>query len=146
MIRRYGDFLGNGTYSPEKISAISSGFDRTINSANLVLAGMFPPKDIQIWNEQLLWQPTAVHSIPDPIDYYISGEMACARYLKARLDYGRSPEVQAFIDEHKELFEYVEKHTGTPIRTIEEIKDIYEILDVENRLNKTYVNVHLCFL
>lgn len=64
--------------------------------------------------------------------------MACARYLKARQDYGSSPQIQSFIDKHKELFEYIEKHAGTPIRTIEQIKDIYEILDVENRLNKTY--------
>lgn len=134
--RRYGDFLEN-TYSPEKISVISSTFDRTINSANLVLAGMFPPKGSQIWNEELLWQPIAVHSIPNVVDYYISAELACARYLKARQDYGRSSEIQAFIDEHKELFEYVEKHTETPIRTIEQMKDIYETLDVENRLNKT---------
>lgn len=137
MLRRYGEFLGNGTYSPEKISVFSSGIDRTINSANLVLAGLFPPKNEQIWNEQLLWQPIAVHSIPDPIDYYISGETACARYLKARADYGKSPEIQALIDEHKELFEYVEKNAGTPIRTIQQIKDIYEVFDVETRLNKT---------
>lgn len=63
--------------------------------------------------------------------------MACARYLKARQYYGQSPEIRALIDEHKELFEYVERHVGTPIRTIEQIKDIYEVLDVENLLNKT---------
>lgn len=98
---------------------------------------MFPPKGNQIWNEQLLWQPIAVHSIPDPIDYYLSAERACARYLKARVEYGDSPEIRSFLDEHKELFEYVEKHAGTPVRTIEQFKDIYEILDVEQRLNKT---------
>lgn len=135
LLRRYGHFLG--TYSPEKVSAISSGFDRTINSANLVLAAMFPPKGMQIWNENLPWQPIAVHSIPDQIDYFISGEMACARYLKAREEYGRSPEIRAFIDSHKALFAYVESNTGTPIRTIEQFKDIFETLDVEHRLNKT---------
>lgn len=98
---------------------------------------MFPPKGMQIWNDELLWQPIAVHSIPNEIDYYISGEMACDRYLKARQDYGQSPEIQAFINEHKDLFEYIEQNTGTPIRTIEQVKDIYETLDVENRLNKT---------
>lgn len=98
---------------------------------------MFPPKGPQIWNEQLQWQPIAVHSIPKQFDHYIIAEKACARYLKARSEYGRSPEIQAMIDENKDLFEYVEKHTGTPIRTIEQFKDIYEILDVENRLNKT---------
>lgn len=116
---------------------MSSDIDRTINSANLVLAGMFPPKGNQIWNERLLWQPIPVHSIPTHIDYFISGERACKRYLKAREDYGKSAEIQALIDEHKDIFDYVEKHAGTPIRTIQQIKDVYDVLDVEHRLNKT---------
>lgn len=135
--RRYGQFLGDGIYSPDKLHVISSDRDRTINSANLVLAAMFPPKGIQIWNENIDWQPIAVHSIPQSIDYYIFAERACARYIKARQDYEKSPEIRAIIEPHKELFHYVEKHAGTPIQTIENLKDIYETLNIERMLNKT---------
>lgn len=120
---------------------MASGFDRTINSANLVNSAMFPPKDNQIWNEQLpvanLWQPVPVHSIPKPYDYFIHVEDACARYSKGRHDYEISPEIRAIIEPHKKLFQYLEQHTGTPIRTIENLKDIHETLIIERSLNKT---------
>lgn len=98
---------------------------------------MFPPKNEQVWNDNLLWQPIAVHSIPRKQDYYLYVEDACARYLKARKDYEISPEIRAVIEPHKELFEYIEKHAGTPVRTIENIKDVYETLKIERKLNKT---------
>lgn len=135
--RRYGEFLGGDAYSPDKLHVLSSDRDRTINSANLVLAGMFPPHDNQIWNEQLLWNPIAVHTIPRDIDYYLHVDDACTRYKKARDDYEFSPEIRALIEPHKELFEYVEKHAGTPIRTIENLKDVYETLNIERKMNKT---------
>lgn len=135
--RRYGSFLG--TYSPEKISILSSGLDRTINSANLVLAALFPPKDNQIWNKDLLWQPIAVHSIPTAIDYYITGEKACKRYLEALKKYENSTEIRALKEPNQELFGYLEKHSGQSVRTMEHLKDLQGTLDVEHRLNKTFV-------
>lgn len=136
LARRYGKFLGNGTYLHEKIHMLSSDRDRTINSAELVLAGMFPPKGDQIWNEELNWQPIAVHTIPKSIDYYLHVESGCARYLKARRDYEVSPEMQALIEPHKELFQYVEKHTGNPVRTIENMKNTWKTLKTERKMNK----------
>lgn len=116
---------------------LASDRDRTINSASLVVAAIFGCKGNQIWNEQLLWQPIAVHSIPKPIDYYLHVESGCPRYLKARRDYEVSPEIRAIIEPHKELLQYIEKHAGKPIRTIENIKDVYETLNIERKLNKT---------
>lgn len=137
LARRYGKFMGNGTYLHEKLHVLASDRDRTINSANLVLAGMFPPKGDQIWNEHLNWQPIAVHSIPKPIDRFLHVESGCPRYLKARRDYEVSPEMRALIEPHKELFQYVEKHAGKPVRTIEDMKNVYETLNIERKLNKT---------
>lgn len=134
--RRYGKFLGN-RYSPDKLHVLSSDPDRTINSANLVLAGLFPPKSDQIWNDKLLYQPIAVHSIPKSIDYYIFAEKACARYLKARQDYENSPEIRALVDPHKDVFEYCTNYTGVPVQTIENLKDVHETLSIERKFNKT---------
>lgn len=55
--RRYEKLLGDGSYSPDKVYTQSSEMERTIMSAAMVLAGLFPPKNIQIWNKDLLWQP-----------------------------------------------------------------------------------------
>lgn len=136
--RRYGKFLG--AYSPEKISIISSDFDRTINSANLVAAALFPPtRETEVWNKQLLWQPIAVHSIPKSMDLFFFAEFACARYSKILSEYETSREIKAKIEQHKDLFEYLEKHSGDPIRTFKQLKDLHNTLYIENSLNKTCV-------
>lgn len=139
MRRRYKKFLGN--HSPDKISTLASGFDRTINSASLVLAALFPPKEHQVWNEDLLWQPIAVHSLPRKVDYLIQPEIACDRYINARAEYENTSEIRALKEQNQALFEYLEEHTGQPVRTLEHIRDIYETLEVENDSNKTYVEV-----
>lgn len=138
MHRRYNQFLG--TYSPDKISVLSSDYDRTINSASLVLAALFPPIGDQIWCQDLLWQPIAVHSIPKKMDYMIHAE-ACDRYKKAHYELLESPEIKALKEQYKELFEYVEKHSGQAMTGIDSMKDLYETLLVEKDSNKTFVHV-----
>lgn len=69
--RRYEKLLGDGSYSPDKVFAVSSELDRTINSASLVLAGLFPPQNDEIWNKDLLWNPIPVYIVPRSRDYLI---------------------------------------------------------------------------
>lgn len=40
-------------------------------SAQATLAGLFSPIKSQVWNDKLLWQPIAVHSIPKSLDYIL---------------------------------------------------------------------------
>lgn len=47
-------------YFPTNVTFFSSYADRCLMSAQLVGAGLFPPQDKQIWNEELLWQPVPV--------------------------------------------------------------------------------------
>lgn len=54
--QRYDQFLGD-VYRSEAVSAISSDYDRTKMSLQLVLAGLFPPSNLQRWNQDLNWQP-----------------------------------------------------------------------------------------
>lgn len=55
----YDGFLEEGYYK-EKFKAFSTSIDRTLMSAQLFLAGLFPPKGVQVWSDQLLWQPVPV--------------------------------------------------------------------------------------
>lgn len=133
--RRYGRFLGS--YSSEKVSILSSAFDRTINSANLVLAALFPIAENQIWNEDLLWNPIAVKSLPRTVDYLIQSDVGCAKYSKAREEYDDSPKVKALKEQHQQLFDYLEENSGLPVRTIENVRDLYETIEIEHNSNKT---------
>lgn len=133
---RYKNLLGDG-YSPGTVYAISSELDRSMNSAALVLAGLFPPKSNQIWNSNLLWQPIPVHVISRSRDHLIIAETACAKYKKVLKDYQISPEVKAVTDEYQDVYEYIEKHAGQRIDTLENVKDFYGILDVELMKNLT---------
>lgn len=46
----------------------SSYADRCHMSAQLLLAGLYPPKKEQIWSEHLSWQPIPVPDLPRLLD------------------------------------------------------------------------------
>lgn len=66
----YGDFIGED-YTEDRVYVRSTDTSRTKMSAQLVLAGLFPPSKIQQWNEELLWQPIPV-SYKNAIDEDVS--------------------------------------------------------------------------
>uniref|UniRef100_A0A1B6IF36 Acid phosphatase n=1 Tax=Homalodisca liturata TaxID=320908 RepID=A0A1B6IF36_9HEMI len=55
----YTGFLDQA-YRPEDFKAFSSPLARALQSAELFLAGLFPPTGYQVWNKHLLWQPVPV--------------------------------------------------------------------------------------
>lgn len=60
--RRYNELLGE-RYSPKKIFIQSTDADRALMSAQLALAGLFPPTEDETWNEKINWQPIPVKKI-----------------------------------------------------------------------------------
>lgn len=138
--QRYWNFTG--PYSSDKVFIQASKYDRTINSANLVLAALFPPDDSQVWNEDLLWQPIAVHPIPKSRDYILHGA-ACARFVQLRTEFEQSPLIQSMIEQHQDLFDYLELHSGQPIKKIVHLRDLYETLQIEYHSNKMFVNIEV---
>ncbi|CAM4516391.1 unnamed protein product [Lepidochelys olivacea] len=70
MRKRYSNFL-NATYNRHEIFIQSTDYDRTIMSAQVYLAGLFPPVANQIWNPQILWQPIPVHTMPLSQDHML---------------------------------------------------------------------------
>lgn len=63
----YGDFIGD-SYSPIKVNARSTDYDRTKMSLQLVMSALFKPKKDQIWNSELNWQPTVANFVPGFLD------------------------------------------------------------------------------
>lgn len=57
MLREsYNSFLGD-VYYPPNVYAHSTSVPRCKMTLQLVLAGLYPPVDIQKWNSKLAWQP-----------------------------------------------------------------------------------------
>ncbi|XP_046670591.1 venom acid phosphatase Acph-1-like isoform X2 [Homalodisca vitripennis] len=55
----YNRFLDD-LYHPGDIVIYSTHFDRCFDSAQLILAGLYPPRDFQVWNRNIPWQPIRI--------------------------------------------------------------------------------------
>lgn len=119
-------------------SILGTDIDRTLMSAAAILSGLFPPTGGQVWNENLLWQPIPVHTVPKSLDYVLNAEANCPRFNEALKRFEESSEFQAVFSQHKDLFEYLEVKTGMPIRTLDHIQDLNNTLWVQSITSKTY--------
>ncbi|KAG8319155.1 hypothetical protein J6590_097713 [Homalodisca vitripennis] len=59
-IRSLYDGFISQYYLPEQVMAYTKDESRLVMSAELLLAGLFPPRGYQVWNSDLLWQPVPV--------------------------------------------------------------------------------------
>lgn len=60
--KRYEKLLGPG-YNGTLVLMNSTNTDRALMSAELFLAGMFPPTENELWaDDGLKWQPVPVHT------------------------------------------------------------------------------------
>lgn len=64
---RYKNFL-NDHYKAEEVYAYSTDIHRTKMSLQLVLAGLYPPTDLTIWNPNLMWSPIPYNNVPAEFD------------------------------------------------------------------------------
>ncbi|VEN39474.1 unnamed protein product [Callosobruchus maculatus] len=76
--QRYKTFLSD-QYKRQEIEVLSSDVDRTIMSAQLMLAAMYPPTPEDVWLEGFPWQPIPVHSITKKIDNLIGFDFECPK-------------------------------------------------------------------
>lgn len=77
---RYHNFLGD-FYYPEVIEAYSTDYNRTKMSLQLVLAGLFPPREEDLFENTLLWQPVPFNYLPKYQDKVLLGVL-CPNYLE----------------------------------------------------------------
>jgi lysosomal acid phosphatase len=56
---RYDGYLTK-LYNINKVLILSTNFPRTLMSCASLLAGLYPPVDFQLWNQQLAWQPISI--------------------------------------------------------------------------------------
>lgn len=129
--RRYKKMLGE-YYTPNKVYIHSSDYDRTLMSAQLLLAALFPPVGDEIWNDGLNWQPIPVHSRPITQELLLPHNIPCPRFNFLYAKYMKSPEYKLLLQPHSALIAHWEKMSGKKLE-LSDIFFLYDTLYVEHR-------------
>lgn len=133
---RYSHLLSD-LYSPYDIYIRSTDVDRTLMSAETNLAGLYPPKENQIWNS-IRWIPIPVHTVPELEDNVLAGKKYCQRY-KFELDRVlESPKIKKINQDNKHLYDYLTEKTGMNVTSLEDVNRIYDTLYIEVIIHKYF--------
>lgn len=129
---RYSRFLGT-TYTPRAVWGISSDYDRTKMSLQLVLAGLFPPNKEQKWNPQLNWQPIPTQYVRFVEDNIFSAD-ECPLYLAEYDRVLKSPQGQSELSKYNNFMQQLTEWTGKNISTAWDMFYLYHALMAEYSL------------
>lgn len=144
--RRYGKMLGD-KYSPKKVYVQSTEHDRTMMSALLALAGLFPPTEEEVWNQNLQWQPIPVHVVPLSSDNVMLGARNCPKYDNLYNAYvNESPEVQQIHEKYGSFFKYLTRMCGQNVTSIGDACEIHDTMKIEKDRNKMLVSNFFLYL
>lgn len=116
---------------------VGTDIDRTLMSAETVMAGLFPPQGDAIWNDELLWQPIPIYTTPKELEQIIYPGKSCPRLFNALQNYLSSSEIVELYAKHQQLFQYLEDNTGVSIKNMSDVGALYDILWIEELKNKT---------
>lgn len=118
----------------------SSDVDRTLMSAQSLLAGFYPPFGSKIWNRNLLWQPIPVHTMPVSMDYLIAGQVpTCPSYQNALNQFMASDEMRKFEKSIQPIYDYLTLNTLTQVNNLYLLSMIRDTWLCESVHNFTYV-------
>ncbi|XP_029165963.1 venom acid phosphatase Acph-1-like isoform X2 [Nylanderia fulva] len=134
MLRqRYNEFLGP-IYHPRDIYAVSSDTDRTKSSLQLMLAGLYPPDALQMWNPDLPWLAIPTHYVPERMDMLLKPEH-CSIYKAALTEVKEMKEVRSKIAIYKDFFKFLSEKTGLVVNEPLSVYKIFDILTSQKIMN-----------
>ncbi|XP_060531079.1 venom acid phosphatase Acph-1-like [Cylas formicarius] len=126
---RYHDFLGDDYY-PDIIEAFSTDYNRTKMSLQLVLAGLFPPNEEDMFEYGIQWQPVPFNYLPKDQDKILLGVL-CPRYLALYDEVSQSPEMLKEFGKYRDVFRYISENTGLNVRKFFDVYNLYFGLSTE---------------
>nr|XP_031828068.1 venom acid phosphatase Acph-1-like [Nomia melanderi]XP_031828078.1 venom acid phosphatase Acph-1-like [Nomia melanderi]XP_031828087.1 venom acid phosphatase Acph-1-like [Nomia melanderi]XP_031828093.1 venom acid phosphatase Acph-1-like [Nomia melanderi] len=126
---RYSKFLGS-YYTPNTVFGISSDYDRTKMSLQLVLASLFPPNREQKWNPQLNWQPIPTRYLRRAEDNVFLGD-ECPLYLQEYERVTNTPEGKRQLSRFDGLMKQLTIWTGKNVTNAFDMYYLYHTLMAE---------------
>ncbi|XP_065201869.1 uncharacterized protein LOC135832508 [Planococcus citri] len=133
---KYAPVIGSN-YNGSLISIESGASDIAITSAEILAAGLFPPRGQDMWNPLIFWQPTPVRSTPVTDDNTILMTKNCEQYNLQINEVNNSPYWTDFYGNNTETINYISEYTGTNfsktdiLDTLRNIFYYYEDLKIE---------------
>ncbi|KAK3603643.1 hypothetical protein CHS0354_017360 [Potamilus streckersoni] len=134
--KRYNGFISS-EYKASEIQIQSSDENRCLMSAYSNLAGMYPPKEGQIWNTNITWQPIPVHTQPEEEDNILVMGKPCPKYDQLLDEALKSHKISEEEKKNKDFYAYIGKKTGWDHNNITNIWRIADSLFCEKTHNLT---------
>ncbi|CAJ0937128.1 unnamed protein product, partial [Mesorhabditis belari] len=123
-------------FDREKVFMQSSDQERTLESAQAVAAGLFPPTGNRVWNASFLWQPTPIHShgIDRAQDMILRPKASgCPRYKRLNTT-DRVKSVHQIEKKYADFFKYLSNMTGNEINGLN-VAHLFELgIEIKNGL------------
>ncbi|CAG2101297.1 unnamed protein product [Medioppia subpectinata] len=130
--QRYGQWLG---VTPKTIYQRSAAYDRCLESAYAVSAGMYRPEGRWVWDKQLelahLWQPMAVQTVPSAIDALLEVSATCPTANNIQDQDLNSANATAYIAQHQKFVNQINNLTGNNFTTVDQLASLYDTLYCE---------------
>ncbi|XP_063978283.1 venom acid phosphatase Acph-1-like [Diachasmimorpha longicaudata] len=110
--KNYNDFFGP-KYRSDIVYFQSVDLPRSINTAQLLAAGLFPPESSQIWHPDLLWIPVPIHVTDLLEDTLFYSFVMCENYAIDRLRSQAEVErLLSALSDIRTLRNHLSFHTG----------------------------------
>ncbi|XP_057337523.1 uncharacterized protein LOC130675706 [Microplitis mediator] len=130
----YNDFLGD-IYVPKDLVARSTETVRTRMSLQLVVAAMYPPKGVQVWNDTLNWQPILTSYVPEIDDSLLKADL-CPQYKEEYERVIKLPEFKRELEKFRPLMKNLTAVTGKEISTSNDLFLLYNGLTALKSMNR----------
>uniref|UniRef100_A0A8C6DF08 acid phosphatase n=1 Tax=Moschus moschiferus TaxID=68415 RepID=A0A8C6DF08_MOSMO len=123
---RYKDFL-SPEYRREEVYIRSTDFDRTLESAQANLAGLFP--EAAPGRSEATWRPIPVHTVPVTEDKLLRfPTRSCPRYRELLREATEAAEYQTALEGWTDFLTRLENFTGLPL-VGEPLRKAWKVLD-----------------
>lgn len=129
--RRYHKIVGK-SYSPKKVFIQSTDFDRTLMSAQVLAAAMFPPIGQQLWNKDLKWTPVPIHTRPLDQELLLPWHIPCPKFKILIENYRQSVEYKSVVEQYSDLIRNWEINAGQKLPRLADVMFLFDTLFVEN--------------
>ncbi|XP_045465282.1 testicular acid phosphatase homolog isoform X3 [Harmonia axyridis] len=121
--RRYSSFLSE-IHTPSEIYAHSVDFDRCYMTAEATLAGLYPARGKEVWNNNIRWQPVPIHGSPN-------SQNVATNMLSP---FPNLPEFPALAEMYSPILEYICERAGENM-TLPKLFTFFDTISCEKALD-----------